>query len=57
MIADNEVIDWLQLINCENVGPVTFFKLLETYGSAAAALASLPAKYKKFPSLCRRKRV
>lgn len=49
MIADNEVIDWLQLINCENVGPVTFFKLLETYGSAAAALASLPAKYKKFP--------
>ena len=43
MIADNEVIDWLQLINCENVGPVTFFKLLETYGSAAAALASFPA--------------
>ncbi len=49
MIADNEVIDWLQLINCENIGPVTFFKLLETYGSAASALTSLPAKYKKFP--------
>ncbi len=35
------IIDILQLINSENLGAVTFYKLLEAYGSAAEALAHL----------------
>lgn len=35
-------LDWLRLIRSENVGPRTFFRLLERYGSASAALAALP---------------
>ena len=31
-------ISWLRLIRSENVGPVTFYKLLENFGSAEAAL-------------------
>src|SRR5690242_6141109 len=38
----SEKLDWLRLIRSENVGPITFFRLLERYGSAAAALAALP---------------
>lgn len=51
MQTNKQLVDWIQLINCENVGPVTFHKLLETFGSAEAALAELPrfAKYKLFP--------
>lgn len=37
-----EKLDWLRLIRTENVGPITFYKLVETYGSAAAALDMLP---------------
>ena len=46
-----QLLDWIQLINSENVGPVTFYKLLDFYGSAEAALEALPkfAKYKLFP--------
>jgi DNA processing protein len=35
-------LDWLRLIRSENVGPRTFFRLLERFGSASAALAALP---------------
>ncbi|MDH5187560.1 MAG: DNA-processing protein DprA [Rhodospirillaceae bacterium] len=35
--ADQQ-IDWLRLIRTENIGPVTFYKLLERFGSAANAL-------------------
>jgi DNA processing protein len=35
-------LDWLRLIRSENVGPVTFRKLLARYGSARAALHALP---------------
>src|SRR6266849_4378719 len=38
-----ELLDWLRLIRCENVGPVTFYQLLRRFGSAAAALGALPA--------------
>lgn len=48
-INDEEIIDWIQLINSENVGPITFYKLLEQYGSVKSALSNLPAKYKLFP--------
>jgi len=37
-----EKLDWLRLIRSENVGPVTFFRLLDHFGSAAAALDALP---------------
>jgi len=35
-------LDWLRLIRSQNVGPVTFYKLLERFGSAQSALAVLP---------------
>ena len=34
----NQQIDWLRLIRTENIGPVTFYKLLERFGSAGSAL-------------------
>lgn len=34
--------DWLRLARTENVGPVTFHKLIARYGSAAAALKAIP---------------
>ncbi|MBF0333462.1 MAG: DNA-protecting protein DprA [Alphaproteobacteria bacterium] len=34
--------DWLRLIRSENVGPVTFHRLVERYGSAGAAIEALP---------------
>lgn len=37
-----EKLDWLRLIRSDNVGPITFFRLLERFGSAAAALDALP---------------
>jgi DNA processing protein len=37
-----ERFDWLRLIRSENVGPRTFSRLLERFGSAGAALAALP---------------
>lgn len=41
-LSHQELIDWLRLIRSENVGPVTFFKLIERFGTAAAALEALP---------------
>lgn len=38
-----EKLAWLRLSRTENVGPVTFYQLLEAYGSAAHALESIPA--------------
>lgn len=37
-----EKISWLRLARTENVGPVTFYRLLETYGSAGKAIEALP---------------
>ncbi len=37
-----ERLDWLRLIRSENVGPITFRRLLERFGSAAAALRAVP---------------
>jgi DNA processing protein len=42
-LSDSERIDWLRLSRSENVGPVTFFGLLERCGTPAAALDALPA--------------
>jgi DNA processing protein len=38
----DERLDWLRLWRSENVGPITFGKLLGRYGSAAAALEAVP---------------
>ncbi len=39
-----EKLDWLQLIRSKSVGPITFYKLLERFGSAHEALKALRAK-------------
>ena len=41
-LSEAEKRDWLRLIRSERVGPMTFFRLLERFGSAAEALARLP---------------
>ncbi|HBC06201.1 MAG TPA: DNA-protecting protein DprA, partial [Rhodospirillaceae bacterium] len=42
-LPDDERIAWLRLIRSANVGPGTFFSLLERFGTAARALDALPA--------------
>ncbi len=37
-----EKLAWLRLSRTQNVGPVTFYRLIEAYGSAQAALDALP---------------
>ncbi len=51
METQEHILDWLQLINSENVGPITFYKLLKKYKSASCALEALTSlkKYKLFP--------
>ena len=41
-LSASQRLDWLRLARSENVGPVTFRRLLERYGSPARALAALP---------------
>lgn len=41
-LSDQEKVDWLRLIRSENVGPITFHRLLERFGGAEAALKALP---------------
>lgn len=46
-LTDAERLDWLRLIRTENVGPITFHRLLDQYGSARAALDALPELAKR----------
>jgi DNA processing protein len=41
-LSASERLDWLRLIRSENVGPRTFVRLIERFGTAATALAALP---------------
>jgi DNA processing protein len=41
-LSPSERFDWMRLLRSENVGPVTFYQLLNRFGSAQAALAALP---------------
>jgi DNA processing protein len=41
-LGEAERLDWLRLIRSENVGPITFYRLLELCGTAGAALERLP---------------
>ena len=42
VLSDVERADWLRLIRTENIGPLTFHRLLARFGSAEAALEALP---------------
>lgn len=42
-LTGGERADWLRLSRTRGVGPITFFHLIDRYGSAAAALEDLPA--------------
>ena len=42
-LSDEQRLDWLQLLRCENIVPRTFHTLLNRHGGAAQALAALPA--------------
>ena len=42
IISDNERLDRLQLIRSQNVGPATFFALMNKFGNAADALSAAP---------------
>lgn len=46
-LTGGERADWLRLSRTRGIGPITFFHLLERYGSAAAALEDLPALARK----------
>jgi DNA processing protein len=46
-LTGGERADWLRLSRTRGVGPITFFHLLERYGSAAAALEDLPSLARK----------
>jgi DNA processing protein len=41
-LSAQERLDWLQLIRTDTIGPIGFFRLIERFGSAAAALDALP---------------
>jgi DNA processing protein len=41
-LEPQERLDWLRLARTETVGPVTFYALLQRFGSAGAALTALP---------------
>ena len=41
-LSEQEKIAWLRLFRTENVGPITFYKLIECYGTASKALDALP---------------
>ncbi len=43
VLSDKEKFNWLRLIRTENVGPITFSKLLVRFGSAGKALEALPS--------------
>lgn len=43
----NETLNWLRLSRTENIGPITFYKLIASFGSAREALQRLPEMSKR----------
>jgi len=41
-MSNSSSLDWLRLYRSENVGPATFFRLIERFGKASKALDALP---------------
>ncbi len=46
-LTEAERLCWLRLIRTDNIGPITFYQLIERYGSASAALDALPELSKR----------
>lgn len=46
-LPESEKLAWLRLSRTQNVGPITFYKLIEAYGSASKALDILPELAKR----------
>jgi len=46
-LTETEKLNWLRLIRTDNIGPITFYKLIEQYGTATKALEALPELSKK----------
>ncbi len=46
-LSQSEKLSWLRLARSENVGPITFYRLVERYGSASKALEALPELAKR----------
>lgn len=46
-LSSKEKLSWLRLIRTENVGPITFNRLVERFGTAENALKALPELAKK----------
>ena len=42
VLEDAEKIAWLRLFRTENVGPITFYQLIENFGTAQKAIEALP---------------
>ncbi len=54
-LSDAEKRAWLRLIRSQNIGPITFYKLIQRYGAASKALEMLPElshKQKKDTYIC-----
>lgn len=43
VLDDAEKIAWLRLFRTENVGPVTFYQLIDNFGTAQKAIEALPS--------------
>ena len=46
-LPDAEKLNWLRLFRTESIGPMTFYKLVERFGSAGEALDALPELAKR----------
>jgi DNA processing protein len=46
-LDEKEKIAWLRLIRTENIGPITFYHLLQSFGTAQKAIEALPTLSRK----------
>lgn len=46
-LDEAEKIAWLRLIRTDNIGPITFYNLIQTYGSAIKAIEAIPSLAKR----------
>lgn len=41
-VSEQERLEWLRLFRTDNIGPITFYQLIQKFGSAREALEALP---------------
>ena len=46
-LSETERLNWLRLFRTDNIGPITFYQLIERFGSAGEALDALPELAKR----------